>query len=261
MSAEIAFFGLLGLFPAVIVFAALLGPLDTLMGSGTAADIEAWVLDRMAQTFGSDNPILATTADLFSRSNAGIITVGVLLTAFASSRGFTAVVGTLEVIYDHAERRNWLATRVVGLALTLFTVTVAALLSVLVVIGPLFGTADELADRLGAGSLFTTAWVWLRLPIVFAVTVIWATCIYHLAPRRRTSWRSDLPGALVSTIWWLVVSSGFRLYLDAAASGMNPVLGVLGGALSVVVWLFFLAMGLLAGAEVNVLLNRHRGEG
>ena len=259
LSAEIAFFGLLGLFPAVIVFAAALGSLDVVIGAGAAADTEQWLLDRVVETFGSDNTLRATVRELFDRSNAGLITAGVVLTVYASSRGFTAVVGALDVTYGHEHRRNWVSTRVMGFALTLFTLLVAALVAAMVVVGPLLGGGEEIAERLGAGSAFTTAWVWFRWPVVFVVVVLWAASLYHFAPRRRTPWRSDLPGAVVSTVWWLAVSGGFRVYLDAASSGMNAVFGLLGGALILLIWLYLLAMGLLVGAEINSVLNDRRG--
>ena len=258
LSAEIAFFGLLGLFPAVLVFAAALGSLDVVIGSGAAADTEDWLLDRVAETFGGDNTLGATVAELFDRSNAGLITAGIVITVYASSRGFTAVVGALDVAYGHEHRRNWVSTRVTGFVLTLFSLIVAALVAAMVVVGPLLGGGEEIAERLSAGAAFTTAWVWFRWPVVFVVVVWWATSVYHFAPRRRTPWRTDLPGAMVGTVWWLAVSLGFRVYLDAASSGMNAVFGLLGGALSLLIWLYLLAMGLLVGAEINAILNDRR---
>ncbi len=258
LSAEIAFFGLLGLFPAVIVFAAALGSLDVLIGAGAAADTEQWLLERVADTFGSDNTLQATVEDLFERSNAGLITVGIAVAAYASSRGFTAVVGALDVTYGHETRRNWLSARIMGILLTLFSVVVAAVVALMVVVGPLLGVGEELADRFGAEAALTTAWDWFRWPVVFLVVVSWATCIYHLAPRRHTPWRADLLGAVIATAWWLAVSLGFRGYLDAAASGMNAVFGLLGGALTLLVWLYLLAMGLLVGAEINRVISDRR---
>ena len=258
LSAEIAFFGLLGLFPAVIVFAAALGSLDVVIGAGAAADTEEWLLDRVVETFGRDNTLRATIEELFDRSNAGLITAGIMITVYASSRGFTAVVGALDVTYGDQDRRNWISTRVMGFVLTLFTLLVAALVAAMVVVGPLLGGGEEIAERLGAGSAFTTAWVWFRWPVVFVVVVCWAASLYHFAPRRRTPWRTDLPGAVVGTVWWLAVSLGFRVYLDAASSGMNAVFGLLGGALSLLIWLYLLAMGLLVGAEINRVLNDRR---
>ena len=39
---------------------------------------------------------------------------------------------------------------------------------------------------------------------------------------------------------------------------MNTVFGLLGGALSLLFWLYLLAMGLLVGAVVNSLIARRR---
>jgi membrane protein len=256
LSAEIAFFALLGLFPAVVVFAAALGSLDVVVGEQAAADIEQWVLNQVHEIFGSDNGLRTTIAELFERSNAGLITVGIVLTMYASSRGFVAVVRALDVAYDHDQRRSWLSTRVLGLALMVNTILVAALVAAMVVVGPLLGSGEELADRLGAGSAFTTAWEWLRWPVVFTVVVLWATSVYHIASRRRAPWRRELPGAVLGTVWWLVVSAGFRAYLELASSGVNAVFGLLGGALSLLLWLYLLAMGLLAGAGLNMVLGR-----
>ena len=63
----------------------------------------------------------------------------------------------------------------------------------------------------------------------------------------------------MATVWWLVVSLGFRTYLDAASSGSNAVFGLLGGALSLLFWLYLLAMGLLVGAELNGILAVRNG--
>lgn len=258
LSAEIAFYALLGLFPAIILFAGTLGSLDAIIGAGAAAGIEGWLLDRVVETFGADSTLRQTVTDLFTRSNAGVITLGAALTLYTSSRGFIAVVRALDVVYDHEHRRRWLSTRIVGFTITIVTVVVAALVAVMVVVGPLLGSGEEVAERVGRGSGFATAWVWLRWPLVAIVVVVWAACVYHFAPRRQSLLRFELPGAAVATVWWLVVSTGFRFYLDVASSGMNTVFGLLGGVLSLLFWLYLLAMGLLVGAVVNSLIARRR---
>ena len=46
--------------------------------------------------------------------------------------------------------------------------------------------------------------------------------------------------------------------MDAVSDGVNAVFGLLGGALSVLVWLYLLAMGLLVGAELNEVVASAR---
>ena len=109
------------------------------------------------------------------------------------------------------------------------------------------GSTSEVAERLGTGSAFTTAWGWLGWPVVFAVVVLWATSVYNIGSRRQAPWRRELPGTLVGTLWWLVVSTGFRAYVELVSSGVKAVFGLLGGALSLLPWLYLLAMGCLPG--------------
>ena len=57
LSAEIAFFALLGLFPAVIVFAALLSRLDSLISQSAADDSQEWLIGNVTDIVGADNTL------------------------------------------------------------------------------------------------------------------------------------------------------------------------------------------------------------
>lgn len=258
LSAEIAFYGILAVFPAIIAFTALLGSLDAVIGASAASAIREGLLDWTATSFGADSTMHQTVADLFAGSNPGAVTIGVILTLYASSRGFVAVVRALDVVYGHEHRRRWLSTRLVGFTITIVTVVVFALTTALLVVGPLLGSGEDVAERIGRGSGFAAAWVWLRWPVTFIGVVTWTAAVYRFAPLRKSLFRRELPGAVVATVWWLVASTGFSLYLGFAAGGMSTVFGLLGGVLGVLFWLYLLAMGLLVGAVVNSLIARRR---
>ena len=259
LSAEIAFFALLGFFPSVIVLAAALGSAEGILGESIANDVEEWLVDQMTEVIGGDNTLKQTVEDLFSGPNAGAFTVGVLLAAYAASRGFVAVVKALDVAYDHEEARGWLSTRLVGFGLTVLTVMVAAVVLVLIVVGPLFGEGAELAEDLKFDGWFTVLWTWFRWPLVFLMLVGWAATVFHIAPNHRSPWRFELPGALFSSLWWTIVSLGFGRYLKVVSSGSNAVFGLLGGALSLLFWIYLMSIGLLLGAEINAILARRSG--
>ena len=87
----------------------------------------------------------------------------------------------------------------------------------------------------------------------------WAATVYHIAPNHRSPWKLEIPGAVVASLWWTAVSLGFGTYLEAAASGANAVFGLLGGALSLLFWLYLMAMGLLLGAEINSITATRLG--
>ena len=259
LAAEIAFFALLGFFPTVVVLAAALGSADGILGENHAADVEGWLVDQMVEVFGGDNTLESTVRDLFAGTNSSAFTIGALLALYAASRGFVAVVKALDVAYDHEQQRGWLSTRLVGFGLTLLTVVVAAMVLTLIVVGPLFGEGGELAEKLGVDGWFTILWDWFRWPVVFLALVAWAATVFHIAPNHRSPWKLELPGAIVASAWWAVVSLGFGTYLAVASDGANAVFGLLGGAISLLFWLYLMAMGLLLGAEINSIAAERLG--
>lgn len=259
LAAEIAFFSLLGFFPTIVALAAALGSAGSLLGEETAADIESWLVDQMVAVVGGDNTLESTIRDLFEGGNQGALTAGAVLALYAASRGFTAVVRALDIAYDHDDHRGWISTRFTGLGLTLLTVVVAVVVLGVIVVGPLFGGGAAVADELGLSTVYATTWTWVRFPVVFLMLVAWAASIYHIAPNHRSPWRYELPGALVAAVWWLIVSAGFSTYLAFASSGANAVFGLLGGAISLLFWLYLMSMGLLLGAEINSINAVRRG--
>lgn len=258
LAAEIAFFALLGFFPVLIALTAALGSVDGLLGESNAAEIQDWVVAQMTEVFGGDNNLEATVTDLFDEPNAGAITLGLVLAVYAASRGFVAVVRALDQAYDHEVNRSWLSTRLIGGFITILTVVVMAVVLTLVVVGPRIWGGDEIAGELGLGWI-AVAWTWFRWPVVFVVIVCWAATVYHIAPNHRSPLRAELPGSVLASLWWTAVSLGFGQYLEIASTSANAVFGLLGGALSLLVWLYLMAMGLLLGAEINSILARRKG--
>lgn len=259
LAAEVAFFGVLSLFPALLAMAAALGALEALAGAQAAADAEAEVVAMLRRVLTEDaGGTIDAVQELFQESSPGVLTLGLATALWAASRGFAAVIRALDVAYDLDERRPWISLRAIALVLAVGTVVVSAVLLAMVVVGPLLGTGRDVADLVGLGSAFATFWTWARWPFVGAVVVAWAATIFHVAPNHKTPWRWDLPGAALTAALWLLLSLGFRAYL-AVASGGNQVLGTLGGSLIVLLWLYLLAVGLLLGGELNAILARRAG--
>ncbi len=103
-----------------------------------------------------------------------------------------------------------------------------------------------------------------RLPdtrplLAAAILVLWGATIYHVAPNRRASWRAEIPGAAFATVLWLVSTVLFSVYLRTLSSDTNAVFGVIGTAITIQLWLYLLAIGLVLGAELNAGLAVRRG--
>lgn len=261
LAAEVAFFWLLGVFPAALATAAALGFLELVVGRGLAGEAEAAVLDalRGVLTDRASGTIEAVEA-LFDTGDTGTATFGLLTALWAASRGFLAVIRALDVVHNLEERRSYWRQRVVALGLAHGSVVTAAAILAVLVLGPLLGNGRDVADAVGLGAAFAAWWDLLRWPLAAAALVGWAATVLHVAPSHDTPWRHDLPGAVLAGACWAVLTVGLRLYLQLAP-GANAVLGLLGGPLIVLLWLYLLAIGLLVGGELNQLLDQRRRTG
>ena len=254
LSAEIAFFGLLSLFPALLAMAAALGSLEAIAGADVADRAEEEVVEFLEDVLTEEaSGTIRAVENLFEQTEPGVVTIGVVLAVWAASRAFAALIAALDVVYDLEEGRGYVRRRALGLALALGTVLITAVMLAMLVVGPLFGRGRGVADAIGLGSGFATFWDWARLPVAATVMIAWAATVFHIAPNHRTPWRADLPGAVFAAGAWALISVGFRVYLDVAGD-TNQVLGTLGGTLIVLLWLYLLAVGLLMGGELNALL-------
>jgi membrane protein len=259
LAAEVAFWATLSIFPALLAVAAALGSVDALVGTDAAERTRAELVDGVTELLGGTASGVASTVDgLFDRPRPSLVSVGLVALVWAASRAFTALIRALDVIYGVDERRSWVRVRLTGLGLALGSLAVGSLVLAAVVVGPLLGRGPAVSEAVGLGDAFATAWTWVRLPVAALVLVAWATTIFHLAPDHRTPWRWDLPGALLTMGLWLVGHLGLLAYLSLTAGSTNAVFGVLGGALTLLLWLFVLAAGALLGAELNAAVARWR---
>lgn len=258
LAAEVAFWAVLSLFPLLIAAAAALGSLEWLVGSDVADRAETQVIEFLQDVLTEDaSETIGDVEQLFNKQSTGLLTVSVVVAIWSASRGFAAIIRALDVAYDIQETRSFWKTRAIGLGMALGSVLVGTVMLGMLVVGPLLGTGTELAERYDLGDTFQVLWGWARGPFVITVMTLWAATVLHIAPNQRTPWRSDLPGALLTTALWLMFSFGLRYYLQVAG-GSNQVFGVLGGSLITLIWLFLLAVGLLVGGELNAALWRRR---
>lgn len=248
LAAQLAFYFLLALFPALLVVISFLTylPIDGAV---------ATMLERV-------EPLLPAAAlevvrrevdQLLHGSARGVLTLALAAALWSSSSAMTTVITTLNAAYDIEEWRPWWQTRLVAIALSLALAifTVAAL--VIVVSGAELGRS--MAGALSAGQVFSQLWSVLRWPVALGFVVFAIDLVYHFAPNADTRWVWISPGSLLATALWLLTSLGFKLYLQYV-SNLAVVYGAIGSAVVLMLWLYLSGFALLIGAELNAEIDR-----
>jgi membrane protein len=96
-------------------------------------------------------------------------------------------------------------------------------------------------------------WGAMRWLIATLTSIAVIALIYHHAVPRTQPWHSVMPGAVLATGLWFLVTVGFRGYLQRIGD-FATIYGSLGAAMALLVWMYMISLVVLVGAEFNALL-------
>ena len=81
--------------------------------------------------------------------------------------------------------------------------------------------------------------------MLFALAVI-----YHICPNVEHDWRWVTPGSVCAVSLWLLVSLGFKLYVENFGN-YNAAYGSIAGVIVLMLWLYLTGVVMLLGGEIN----------
>src|SRR3954453_19284384 len=253
-AATLTYYGLLALFPAMIVLVSLVGLLgDPQSTTNTLTDIVTKVgPDSAASTFAG--PIQQVTE---SRSTAGFALVISTWIALWSASGYLgAFIRASNVIYETREGRPFWKLRPLQLLLTLVVVILLGVMALGVVLtGPI---VSDVAEPIGVSDTAVSIWNYAKWLLIAVHFVLMIGLIYYGSPnvkQRGFSWIT--PGGLVALVVWLVASAAFGLYVSQFGS-YNKVYGSLAGVVIILIWMWITNLAILFGHELNAERERDR---
>ncbi|HEY7737907.1 MAG TPA: YihY/virulence factor BrkB family protein [Candidatus Limnocylindria bacterium] len=248
-SAAIGYYSILSLFPfamVALVVASLLIP--------SGEELNALV-DRVADLLGVDPATLHQALDAMLDSRGPVALIGIGLLIFALVPWVSQVQRGIVRAFGEG-RRSYIKT-------TLGSVLVLGAGAILILLSGVWATLVEVVAGIVSRFLgqFVLVDVTLQigltlLPslIVFGVMVVLLRAIPAEDPTFRDVWL----GALVTALGMLVLRLGFGLYVDLFLSNSPTAAGAFGGILVALILIDFLAIALLAGAEVAGAVFRRR---
>ncbi|MES1924034.1 YihY/virulence factor BrkB family protein [Salinisphaera sp. T31B1] len=247
IAAGVSFYGLLAIFPGIAAFVAIyglfldpsgvVGQMEQLRGI-VPADVISTVTGQMTQIAAKPQTSLGFAA-LFTLA----------LALWSARKGTTALMVALNVVYAERERRNFFVQIAVSLALTLAIIAGLIAIAVLAAGVPLvlaalnfpgWAVAVGRGVGLGGAALFLMAGI---------------AGLYRYAPSRRApKWRWVMVGAVMVTIFWILGSLAFSVYV-AFSGSYSATYGSLGAVVVVLTWLYITVLIMLVGGELNAQLE------
>jgi membrane protein len=247
LAAALAYYFFFSLFPFILFLLALVTMLPFVHG------LEDWLLAQAAQVVPGNayTMIEGVIRSLLAQPRSGLLSLGVLLALWSASTAVTGLMGALNVAYGVRERRPWWRVRLIAVGIVVATSFFMVLAFVLAVgSGPLAARVADMLGPAGGLALFTVNW----LVALAAITLVTAT-IYHVCPDVDFPWRWISPGALLFALGFAATTLGFSYYVTHFGS-YDKTYGSLGAVIILLLWMYFIALLLLLGGEVNAYLDR-----
>jgi membrane protein len=256
LAAEAGFFALLSLPPLVLGLAGSAAWIGSRLGTDTALQLKNALREYLSPFLTDDvvnTVIIPTLDDALDRPRLDLVSIGFVLSLWSGSRALNVYLDTISIMYGLGGHRSIVRTRLLSFGIYVLVLLLGAVTLPLVLVGPtLIGRA--LPEQLDW--LLAVYW-----PVVTLLGVALLATLYHVSVPLRTSWRRDLPGAVLALVIWVLASALLRAVLGVAVPGAGSqtaslsIYGPLTTPIVVLVWLYLLAIAVLIGAALNAVVD------
>lgn len=249
LSAQLAYFLLLSIFPSIIFGITLLGQFP--ISSNDILNL----LHNVSYIVPQDTYILikSMVLSVFQMSQKGnALSLSIIMSLWSASNGMKAIIRALNKAYNVKEDRDFLHNRFVSIFLV-FSVVMAIIIALLLsVFGNFIGNFIYFYFDLEVH--FLRFWDITRYGTSVLLLFILFMLLYCLAPNKKLRCREVYKGTIFAVIGWIIVSYLFSYYVDHFAN-YSATYGSIGGVIVLMIWLYLSSMILILGGEINATLQ------
>jgi membrane protein len=243
----VTFSVLLSIFPTLAAFVSLYGLFaDVNDVSRQLAHLSRFMPPGVIDLIGDQMLRLATsrTGDL-----SLALGLSLLIALWSANSGMGALFLGVSSAYGVPESRAWWKRTLVTLACT----ATGLVLLIMLAAG---ASALPAWIRANGWEVVSIAWLGLGAVVLFAVVVSALAGLYRFGPSHRApAWRTYWPGAIAAAIIWIGGSVAFSAYVGQFGH-YEKTYGSLGAIIGFMVWIWFSALAILSGAELNAEIEK-----
>jgi membrane protein len=255
-AAALAYRGLFGLFPFVLILVVLASAL------GLADFIEQAHLQSSRQVPHQLEPVVEQSRERIqplermiqqAQKQAGgeLLIFGIAVALWSTSALARTLTEAFNTAYEVPETRPGWKRYALSLAFGPILALMVIVSVGMMLIGPRL--IERLAELVGLDEVFVFLWGWLRFPVALFLLAVVVSLVYRYGPDAKQRFRSVGLGAALAVVLWAISSVGFSFYL-ANFADYGVTYGSLGAAVGLLLYLYLSASVVLLGAEVNAAI-------
>lgn len=253
-----AYSAILSLFPALLVLTTLLAILPAT--NSMRGDV------RLAFTSILPSDTMSLVQAYFQNNHARsvrIVATSIFITIAAATGVLLSLMEGFRQAYNlPRDEWNFWKERIVAVALVPGTLVPMIFATILVAFGHVI--EHWMIEIVGHALRFWIIFLWriIRWGLATATSVAMLGVIYHYGTPGPRPWKHVVPGALMATVTWFLVTLSYGWYVTRHAD-YSVVYGSLAAGIATLVWLYMVCISILMGAEYNAQIfpiHRFRDE-
>ena len=247
-AAQLGFYFLLALFPAMLGVTALIGMLPRQV-------VVPNVMPYAREVLPAESLVLVEryVEQMIQGSGGGLFSLSLLGSLWAASWGMMAIINTLNAVYGVKETRPIWKAAMTAVLLTLGAAVFFITSLILILAGE--EVSQWVTALTGLEWWSTLGWPLLQWPIIVFLMLMAINLVYYWAPNSDQEWQWMKPGSMLAVFLWIILSLGLKFYVENFIN-YNAVYGPITGVIILMMWLYVGGLTLLIGGELNFILKR-----
>lgn len=247
-SAQMAYFFLLSIFPFLIILFAVLGKLQITYDVFSTAYMQVVPTEAYAIIDNYIKSLLAANLE-------AILPISSIASLWTASKAVNALERALNRAHDVPQPRKYVYGRGLGILVTILLVSILIVALTLPSMGKNFvGFLNQHMTIPVGLMLFLSYGRWL---VLMAFFILILGMIYSWLPNISLKFGEVLPGVILTMFGWMCLSVGFSYFVQYLTN-ISFVYGSLGTVITLMIWLYFVGMLIMLGAELNAILIKWR---
>lgn len=197
--------------------------------------------------------VLGIIREVYSKS-VGTVSISLIFTLLSADKGLFALIKGLHLVYKYSDnkKRSMIYLKLTSILKTMIFIILVAVGAVLLVFGmPIISTVQDKFGLLRNYNILSQ----IIMQLIFAVIAfVVFLCLYKFMPGHKITFRSQIPGAIFSSIALIAISFVFSKYLDIF-KGFSITYGSLTALMLIMMWSYACFYVIFLGAEINKFLN------
>jgi len=249
-AAQVAFYFAFALFPLLLFLISLFG---IVLESAGDLRSEMFFYLRQVMPASAYDLVKKTVEEVTENSSGGKLTFGIFVALWSASAGIDSIRVALNGVFNLTEARPWWKTKLISLIMTF---GLGILLTI--ALGVVFYGGKFISFILGSLNLPIESpfilGILQRVTVLVVLISIFALLYNYLPKYKNPKWVWITPGTIIGIVLWLLLSYGFRLYLEYFNT-YDKTYGSLGAVIILMLWLLLTALVILIGGSINAVLQ------